>query len=124
MSNSLACTTGVISEGMILGMMATDVALLAAALIVVSLVELGVGAEQFSVGSALRYERGVRLARGLRVLVATSVVGFIVGSLTIWFNGQLIRVLTVVLGAGATIEFGIMTIMTLELLLSRRASEN
>jgi hypothetical protein len=109
---------------MILGMMATDVALLAAALIVVSLVELGVGVEQFSVGSALRYERGVRLARGLRVLVATSVVGFIAGILTIWLGGQLIRILTVVLGTAATIEFGIMTIVTLELLLSRKTSDD
>jgi hypothetical protein len=121
---SLFCTGTVISEGMVLAMMATDVTLLAAALIVVSLVELGASGERFSINSSLQHDRGARLARVLRFLVATSVVGFVTGILTIWIRGEVIKIVTVVLGAAATIEFGVITLATLSLLLSRTPDEN
>jgi hypothetical protein len=117
------CMGAVISEGMVLAMMATDVTLLAAALIVVSLVELGASGERFSIDSALRRERGVRLARTLRILVGTSVLGFIIGIGTIWIRGELIKIITIVLGSAATIEFGVITLATLALLLSPKPDE-
>jgi hypothetical protein len=116
-------TGAVISEGMVLTMMATDVTLLAAALIVVSLVELGTSGERFSIDSALRRERGARLARTLRFLVATSVLGFITGIGTIWIRGEAIKIIAIVLGAAATIEFGVITLATLALLLSNKPDE-
>lgn len=110
-----------ISEGMILTAMAADVALLAAALIVVSLIDIGLGSsEAFSIASALRRQSGRRLARMLQILVATSVSGFIAGVLTIWVSSWSVRVIAILLAAAATLEFGIITLITLAILLSEK----
>lgn len=110
-----------ISEAMIIAVMASDVALLAAALIVVSLIDVGMSSDKaFSVASAQRDKRVRRLARMLQVLVVTSVMGFIVGVLTIWLNSGIVKLGTIVLGTVALLEFGIMTLLTLAIILSEK----
>lgn len=117
------CVTCVpeISEVMIVTVMVTDMTLLAAALIVVSLIDVGLGSgKAFSVASGLRHQRARRLARLLQVFVATSVGGFLAGILTIWFHSAIIKLITILLGTAAALEFGIITLLILAILLSEK----
>lgn len=108
-----------ISEPMIIAVMAADITLLAAALIVVSLIDVGLSSSKaFSVELALRNQRVRRLGWMLQVLVLTSVSGFIMGVLTIWVSNGIISFIAILLGTAATLEFGIITLLTLAILVS------
>jgi hypothetical protein len=112
---------GAISEGMVLGSMGADVVLLSAALIVVSLVDVGArGGDGFSIAGALRERRGEGIARGLQLLVITTVLGVAASVLTIWSEFASIRVAVVALTLAAVVEFAILTLGTLSLIRSGR----
>lgn len=117
-SGLLASQTSRISDGMLLASMGAAVTLISAALIVISLVELGGrSGKEFSIAVEVRRGRTLQVAHGLQVLVGTALLGFLCGVATPFVRWSGLRDVTVALCSLAVVEFAIITIVTLTLVL-------